>query len=224
MDITLTHIPREEVLRYLGCPGTEDPATLALVEGCSARLLAAARPKWTYRVFDLAVQTDGVRLDCGLLLPGRDLAAHLRGCSRAALLAATLSAPVDALLRRAQAEDLAAAVALDCCATAAVEAVCDLAEAEIRVRFPGCSFPVRFSPGYGDLPIELQDPILRLLDAPRRVGLTTSASHILLPRKSVTAILGAAEGEIAKTVRSCLSCPARDGCQYRKSGGHCGIS
>ena len=102
MDITLTHIPREEVLRYLGCPGTEDPATLALVEGCSARLLAAARPKWTYRVFDLAVQTDGVRLDCGLLLPGRDLAAHLRGCSRAALLAATLSAPVDALLRRAQ--------------------------------------------------------------------------------------------------------------------------
>ena len=47
MDITLTHIPREEVLRYLGCPGTEDPATLALVEGCSARLLAAARPKWT---------------------------------------------------------------------------------------------------------------------------------------------------------------------------------
>ena len=130
MDITLTHIPREEVLRYLGCPGTEDPATLALVEGCSARLLAAARPKWTYRVFDLAVQTDGVRLDCGLLLPGRDLAAHLRGCSRAALLAATLSAPVDALLRRAQAEDLAAAVALDCCATAAVEAVCDLAEAE----------------------------------------------------------------------------------------------
>ena len=99
MDITLTHIPREEVLRYLGCPGTEDPATLALVEGCSARLLAAARPKWTYRVFDLAVQTDGVRLDCGLLLPGRDLAAHLRGCSRAALLAATLSAPVDALLR-----------------------------------------------------------------------------------------------------------------------------
>lgn len=43
MDITLTHIPREEVLRYLGCPGTEDPATLALVEGCSARLLAAAR-------------------------------------------------------------------------------------------------------------------------------------------------------------------------------------
>lgn len=215
MDITLTHIPREEVLRYLGCPGTEDPATLALVEGCSARLLAAARPKWTYRVFDLAVQTDGVRLNCGLLLPGRDLAAHLRGCSRAALLAATLSAPVDALLRRAQAEDLAAAVALDCCATAAVEAVCDLAEAEIRVRFPGCSFPFRFSPGYGDLPIELQDPILRLLDAPRRVGLCATDRHILTPRKSVTAVLGISDGEISPQKRGCASCTFRDRCKFQ---------
>ncbi|MGF0007062.1 vitamin B12 dependent-methionine synthase activation domain-containing protein [Eubacteriales bacterium SGI.150] len=215
MDITLTHIPREEVLRYLGCPGTEDPATLALVEGCSARLLAAARPKWTYRVFDLAVQTDGVRLDCGLLLPGRDLAAHLRGCSRAALLAATLSAPVDALLRRAQAEDLAAAVALDCCATAAVEAVCDLAEAEIRARFPGCSFPFRFSPGYGDLPIELQDPILRLLDAPRRVGLCATDRHILTPRKSVTAVLGISDGEVSPQKRGCTSCTFRDRCKFQ---------
>ena len=215
MDITLTHIPREEVLRYLGCPGTEDPATLALVEGCSARLLAAARPKWTYRVFGLAGQTDGVRLDCGLLLPGRDLAAHLRGCSRAALLAATLSAPVDALLRRAQAEDLAAAVALDCCATAAVEAVCDLAEAEIRARFPGCSFPFRFSPGYGDLPIELQDPILRLLDAPRRVGLCATDRHILTPRKSVTAVLGISDGEISPQKRGCASCTFRDRCKFQ---------
>ena len=215
MEITLTHIPQEEILRYLGCPGTEDPATLALVEGCSARLLAAARPKWTYRVFDLAVQTDGVRLDCGLLLPGRDLAAHLRGCSRAALLAATLSAPVDALLRRAQAEDLAAAVALDCCATAAVEAVCDLAEAEIRARFPGCSFPFRFSPGYGDLPIELQDPILRLLDAPRRVGLCATDRHILTPRKSVTAVLGISDGEISPQKRGCASCTFRDRCKFQ---------
>ncbi len=215
MDITLTHIPREEVLRYLGCPGAEDPATLALVESCSARLLAAARPKWMYRVFDLTVQAGGVQLDCGLLLPGRDLAAHLRGCSRAALLATTLSAPVDALLRRAQAEDLAAAVALDCCATAAVEAVCDSAEAEIRSQFPGCSFSFRFSPGYGDLPIELQDPILRLLDAPRRMGLCATDRHILTPRKSVTAILGISDGEVTPQKRGCASCSFRGRCKFQ---------
>ena len=215
MDITLTHIPREEVLRYLGCPGTEDPATLALVEGCSARLLAAARPKWTYRAFDLAVQTDGVRLDCGLLLPGRDLAAHLRGCSRAALLAATLSAPVDALLRRAQAEDLAAAVALDCCATAAVEAVCDLAEAEIRVRFPGCSFPFRFSPGYGDFPLECQKQIAPALELGKRIGVTLTDSLLMAPSKSVTAVIGVSRLPRNCTVQGCEVCAKRD-CAYRR--------
>ena len=122
---------------------------------------------------------------------------------------------MDALLRRAQAEDLAAAVALDCCATAAVEAVCDSAEAEIRSQFPGCSFSFRFSPGYGDLPIELQDPILRLLDAPRRMGLCATDRHILTPRKSVTAILGISDGEVTPQKRGCASCSFRGRCKFQ---------
>ena len=44
------------------------------------------------------------------------------------------------------------------------------------------------------------------------------------PRKSVTAILGVAQGEIAQQKGSCLGCPAQGSCQYRKAGGHCGIS
>ena len=85
-------------------------------------------------------------------------------------------------------------------------------------------FPFRYSPGYGDLPLSLQGDLLWLLDAPRRVGLTVSPSHILLPRKSVTAILGISETPVSRSTRSCLSCPGRDGCNYRKAGGHCGIS
>ena len=122
---------------------------------------------------------------------------------------------------RALAEECGRAV---CAAAAAVEQMCDQIELELQGHFPGCSFPFRYSPGYGDLPLELQNPLLDLLDAPRRVGLCASASHILTPRKSVTAILGAADGPIQPTVRSCLGCPARESCQYRKSGGHCGIS
>ena len=159
-----------------------------------------------------------------LLLPGQDLKRHLRGCGRAAVFCATLSAQVDALIRRWESGDMLRALALDCSAAAAVEQMCDQIELELQGHFPGCSFPFRYSPGYGDLPLELQNPLLDLLDAPRRVGLCASASHILTPRKSVTAILGAADGPIQPTVRSCLGCPARESCQYRKSGGHCGIS
>ena len=105
-----------------------------------------------------------------------------------------------------------------------VEQLCDQIELELQRQFPGCFFPFRYSPGYGDLPLTLQSSLLALLDAPRQVGLCASASHILTPRKSVTAILGVADHPIQASVRSCLGCPAHDSCQYRKSGGHCGIS
>lgn len=224
MPITLNQLNIDEVLRYMGCPPDRaDPATRALAEDCAAQVLQTVTPRWTYRVFDLDFEEGGVRMG-GLLLPGEDLRTHLKGCERAALFCATLGAGADALIRRAESGDMARALALDCAAAAAVEEVCDQIELELQALFPGCFFPFRYSPGYGDLPLTLQGDLLALLDAPRRVGLTASASNILLPRKSVTAILGIAQSPIERKSRSCLGCPAHDGCQYRKSGGHCGIS
>ena len=224
MPITLNQLNIDEVLRYMGCPPDRaDPATRALAEDCAAQVLQTVTPRWTYRVFDLDFEEGGVRMG-GLLLPGEDLRTHLKGCERAALFCATLGAGADALIRRAESGDMARALALDCAAAAAVEEVCDQIELELQALFPGCSFPFRYSPGYGDLPLTLQGDLLALLDALRRVGLTASASNILLPRKSVTAILGVAQSPIERKSRSCLGCPDHDGCQYRKSGGHCGIS
>ena len=119
---------------------------------------------------------------------------------------------------------MARARARDCCASAAVESLCDGAERTLKRQYPDHFFPHRYSPGYGDFPLECQNQILTLLDAPRRIGLTASQSHILIPRKSVTAILGISRQPAAQTRRSCGDCPARETCAYRKAGGHCGIS
>lgn len=225
MAITVTQLNIDEVLRYMGCPPDKaEPSTRALVEGCAQQILSAIHPRWAYRVFDITPEEDGLRLSCGLLLPGQDLKNHLKDCQQAVIFCATISAQVDALVRQAESGDMLRALALDCCASAAVEQVCDLAELEVQSLFPNHSFPYRYSPGYGDLPISLQNDLLTLLDAPRRVGLCASASHILIPRKSVTAILGVAKGTIQTNQRSCLGCPAHESCQYRKSGGHCGVS
>ncbi len=223
--IALSHIDLDETLRYMGCPPDRaGPATRALAEGGIRTVLDAARPRWAWREYSLAFETDGVRLAGGLLLPGEDLKKHLAGCGRAAVFCATLGAGVDGLIRRLEREDMALALAVDCAAAAAVEQVCDGIELELRAKFPGCFFPFRYSPGYGDLPLSVQNELLDLLDAPRRVGLTATPSHILTPRKSVTAILGVAEREIERKKRSCLGCPARESCRYRKTGGHCGVS
>ena len=212
MPIVLTQLNTSEILRYMGCPPEKaDQALRGQVESCTRELLGAVRPRWSWRAVDIAFEPEGVRLENGLLLPGKDLQTHLAGCGRAAVFCATLGAGADALIRRTERLDMGRALTLDCCASAAVEEVCDQIEEELQGKFPGCFFPFRYSPGYGDLPLELQGPLLELLDAPRRVGLCASANHILTPRKSVTAILGVADGEIERKNRSCLGCPARDG-------------
>ena len=209
----------------MGCPPHRAGEELRnLVADCARKVLGTVRPRWAWRELALTLEENGVRLEGGLLLPGADLKRHLAGCQQAAVFCATLGAEIDALIRKNEQMDMGRALALDCCASAAVEALCDQIEGELQGKFPGCFFPYRFSPGYGDLPLEVQGELLELLDAPRRVGLCATQSHLLTPRKSVTAILGVARQEIQQTHRSCLGCPAREGCQYRKAGGHCGIS
>jgi len=48
----------------------------------------------------------------------------------------------------------------------------------------------RFSPGFGDLPLELQKDIFFALQPHRNIGLTLNESLLMSPSKSVTAIIG----------------------------------
>ena len=223
--IPLTPPDVDEVLRYMGTPPqAADEVLRTLVSQCGTQLLKVAQPRWTHKLFSLSFEAGGVRLNSGLLLPGQALHEHLSGCSKVFVLCATLGAQVDTLIRRAECADMTQALTLDCCASALIEQLCDRAEQLLQTQFPGCFFPYRFSPGYGDLPLEVNTPLLALADAPRTIGLCATDHHLLTPRKSVTALLGVAEHPIESKKRSCLGCPAHDGCQYRKSGGHCGIS
>jgi len=71
----------------------------------------------------------------------------------------------------------------------AVERLMDELEAEIRPTLAADEvLRPRRSPGYGDLPLELSREILDALDATRRIGVALTASRLLVPSKSVTAI------------------------------------
>lgn len=222
--LKLESIPLSEALRYLGAGGKDPGPLLPLVVDCCRELLAEARPRWVWRAFGCEVTPEGVRLDCGFLLPGKDISRHLAGCREAALMAATLSPGVDALLRRTQLSDLGRSVVLESCATAAIEEVCDRGEAVIREKYPGRTLTSRFSPGYGDLPVTIQGAFLDLLDAPRQMGLCATETSILTPRKSVTAVLGIREPgaeEPPGEKRGCDSCARRESCLYRRTGAAC---
>jgi hypothetical protein len=185
---------RAEVLRYLRYRGGAiDPESEALVASGMEQVRAVTHPRELWRIYDLAAVPGGLRLPgTTLMLPGQHIARHLQGCDRAALLAATLGAELDALLRQESRRDMTRAVILDAAASQYIEEICDAADRLIQEEAAreGRSTTLRFSPGFGDLPLDLQPLILTVLDAPRRIGLTATASNLLLPQKSVTAIIG----------------------------------
>ena len=212
----------DEALRYLGIGGQVADAVRADVAAMADKLMAAIQPKYTYRVCSLQKTEVGFLLpEVDLLLPGMDAVNMLEQCDQAVLLACTLGAQFETLLRAEQTRDMAKAVILDACGSAWVEAGCDRAEQELTSRLPDRYRTDRFSPGYGDLPLSLQPKICAALDAQRRLGLHVTESFLLNPSKSVTAIIGLSDRPQMARIRGCAYCSMRETCTLRKGGIHC---
>ncbi len=193
-------ITRRDALRYLGI--FESPVKpenggegafeeskrkiLEIAAECEKEIAAMARPGYVYKKFRIE--------DCPLPFLngelGQDIRAHLAGCEFVVLQATTLGLEVDRLIRKAEITDMTKAVVMDALASAASEQVCREADLLLHRKSPGLWQTFRFSPGYGDFPLSVQARLLSLLDAGKRIGLASSDSSLLTPRKSVTGVIG----------------------------------
>ncbi len=213
--ITLDKLNRKEAVRYLGGSGIKLNYRMdSLMDECENEILKKASPKFLYIEKDLPFSE---------IMQGDDIKRHLEGCEKAVLMCATLGAEIDKLIRISQISDMARAVVLDSFASVAIEQVCCKVDELLAEKYDEYYMTFRFSPGYGDYPIELQKDFLKLLDAPRKIGLTTNDNYLLMPAKSVTAVLGLSKTQIERRKRGCAVCNMRDKCQFRKNGEHCGF-
>lgn len=213
--ITLEKLNRNEAVRYLGGAGIQLNYRMdRLMDECEKEVLRTANPKYRYIEIDLP---------CQEIIRGEDIKKHLDGCEKAIMMCATLGTDIDKLIRVSQISDMAKAVVLDSFASVAIEQVCSKVDELIAEQYEGMNMTFRFSPGYGDYPIELQQYFLKKLDAPRRIGLTTNDSFLLMPSKSVTAVLGLSKNPIEKRKRGCAICNMRGKCRFRRNGEHCGF-
>lgn len=204
---------KKEALRYLGYRGSEpDAATTGLLEKAYTELSGAVSPHYCCKLCEMS--------DAVTLLKGNDIAGHLAHSSRVIFFAATLGSAADKSIRTAEIRNMAYALILDALASAMIEEFCDTAEKEMHEKLGGF-FTWRFSPGYGDYPIEVQPDIIRFLNADKQIGLTVTDSNILIPRKSVTAVIGVSDAEQEKGVRGCATCSMRDRCSFRAGGTTC---
>lgn len=211
-----------EALRYLGVPHPTGELRRE-AERMADGLSAAIQPRYFYRVLEIERLPDSVRLrGTGIELAGSTALRMLADCGRAVLLACTLGARFDAMLLSIQARDMAKAVIYDALGSAFVEAGCDAAQEEISTRFPDLYLTDRFSPGYGDLPLDIQPALCAALDAQRRLGVTVTPSLLMNPVKSVTAVMGLSDTPQPARIRGCGFCKMQDTCQFHKEGKSCG--
>jgi len=188
------HIDRREILRYAGVrDGGEE--LYPLVDGLLSELL----PKLTYRVcysvFPITLQ--GASVDLGFAkVNSHSLSRCLDGCDRIVLFAATVGLAVDRATLRYGAISESRALLTEAIGNERIEALCDTFCRDMRERYgtDGYTLCPRFSPGYGDLPIELQRDIFSTLMPSSKIGLTLNSSLLMSPAKSVTAVVGMRRG------------------------------
>ncbi len=220
----ITRFDISQVLRYLGYNDSmPDENILSLLDKCSTELLDVIKPAYLYSVYDISFSEKGVRIaDSDLYLTGNDAKEHLKDCNRIVLFCATLGNAVDMLIRNQQVTDMAKAMITDALASSAIEQLCDIVQKEIITKTGAKFHTYRYSPGYGDLPVDVQRDFLTLLSAQKKIGLCANDSMLLTPIKSVTAFIGLSGKEIAQRSIGCECCNLKDSCKLRKDGSHCG--
>ena len=212
----------DEAVRYMGYRSAPDEEQLRIIRERAAVLEETLNPSVIYGVADIGETFYGIKIKMSnIFLEGEDIRRHLAGCEKCVLLCATAGLKADEMIRRAQAEDIYLGFVTDALASAAVEAVCNDFEKKLMGMLEGWHLTWRFSPGYGDLPLSLQPKILDGLNAAKRIGVSCLDSLLMVPSKSVTAIIGLSREPIENKRRGCSICNMAGRCDFRKRGVHC---
>lgn len=180
------HIDKRTALIYAGCR-TKDESTTVLLDMC---IEEAKEFKYDVCYCTADFCAEGSVCSFGTFSAvSKDLAAHMDGCGKALVFAATVGIGIDRLIVKYSQISPSKALLFQALGTERIEALCDTFCSEFA-KENGVLLTPRFSPGYGDLSIKEQKNIFTMLDCPKRIGLTLNESLLMSPSKSVTAIVG----------------------------------
>lgn len=205
----------KEILRYAGVKEVT-PEINALLFDCLQEVEGVFSYRVCYREFPVSIVGDVVDLSFAKT-KSCDLAKNLAGTDSFVLFAATVGVGLDRLVFRYSKISPARSLLLSAIGAERIEALCNAFNQELTAekKAQGLFTRPRFSPGYGDLSLELQKEIVSVLDCNRKIGLSLNDSLLMSPVKSVTAIIGTGTCDIKKTGQSCQACRKTD-CEFRR--------
>ena len=211
-------IDAKETRRYAGLIRAKNFDEQSIIDACDeAVLLLNVRGIW--KIYDYDAENNLVQSTPNFKLEGNSITRHLMNCEKVICIAVTVGEEIEnEVTRRFSAGKYVESVLLDAAATAAVEQVADSLEKAIAPQFAkdGFVMKMRFSPGYGDWALTNQKNFFTITGADE-IGMSLSSAMMLMPRKSITAIIGLEKNKLnvinssdSKCVNcSNLDCPAR---------------
>lgn len=219
-------IPVKEVQRYMGYHGIVDiaPEISEKINKAIEHLGTQSHPRIISKEYRITVAEKTVTLHAeneDVTFESEGLVRNLTGCCGAVLLAATIGPACDMLVRRASITSAADSAVYQAAGAAAIEAFLDDYNDKLKTSYEarGLFLRPRFSPGYGDLKLEHQKDWFRLLDITKQIGIELTDSLLMVPTKSVTAIIGIGIDETKTGCTGCTGCKGcnrHDTCEFSK--------
>jgi hypothetical protein len=158
---------------------------------------------------DVSLDNNCVCLDF-MKTESKSLCGNLKNCESAYVFAATTGAAVQRFISKSSLISPLKGVVADCIGSAAIEAFCDFINRSLG---DTDYLRPRFSPGYGDMPLETQKEITEFLQTKSKLALGLTESLMMSPSKSVTAIIGISKEKNKCTGPGCMICN-RQNCPY----------
>ena len=190
--LSLDQLRRREIYRYLRLEGhAPDEATSADVERNLKRLhnivdvrcVASLRP---------VTKTGGAIVFGDFSTKSVMLQKNMKTSEYAVIFAMTLGAAVDRLISRLLVTSKADAFITDACCTEYLESCANHYCAQVRDEAAQQGFIAhpRFSPGFADFGLEFQWPLIRSLQADKKMHIALTQGNMLVPTKTITALMG----------------------------------
>lgn len=214
-------IDKDNVLRYLGYrPGVfPQGRVLSLLDEYIENVHQLLEPSYSCVIRNVARVRDSATLIEGPVIFRSEVVARLlKACRKVAVVVVTIGNTLEDMANRLSRDGLVLqASILDAIGSDAVEKAADLAHSRIEkeANREGLATSRRFSPGYCDWDISQQVKVFRSV-GPDLATVTLTDTCLMVPRKSISGIIGIGRGEAVRDYNPCHSCDKHD-CRGRRS-------
>ena len=217
-------IPKPEVKRQLGYQEhtKSNPQIEGLITEAITKAQEIIKPQGNYlRLESITIKQDKIKLGTNkLTFSSQDIADLLANQEQVVILAVTIGPHLEERINQLFADDqLTKATILDAVGSIAVEEAANQLQEQIAVEAEEIGLPsltMRYSPGYGDLNLDIQPQLLELVQG-QELGIEVNDSFLLIPQKSITALIGLGQTESKVQPQcdfDCANCDY-DSCIYK---------